>query len=160
MSGNYTSKSRNKLIAKAFKEIGLIERYGSGIMRVRKICLEYGLKEPVFKEVSHGFHVILHKERKNVTEKIEDLKTDLKTNSLEEQIIAIILADNKISIPKIAQEIGKGITITKQYIAKLKAESRIARIGPDKGGIGKFNVIRVIRDFVPFVLISACGGQA
>ncbi|WP_373287750.1 ATP-binding protein [Sphingobacterium alkalisoli] len=26
-----TSKSRNKLIAKAFKEIGLIERYGSGI---------------------------------------------------------------------------------------------------------------------------------
>ena len=29
LSGNYSSKTRNKLIAKAFKEIGLIERYGS-----------------------------------------------------------------------------------------------------------------------------------
>ncbi|HLT86281.1 MAG TPA: RNA-binding domain-containing protein, partial [Sphingobacterium sp.] len=34
VTGNYSSKSRNKLIAKAFKEVGLIERYGSGIHRV------------------------------------------------------------------------------------------------------------------------------
>jgi len=146
ISGNYTSKSRNKLIAKAFKEIGLIERYGSGILRVRKICKEYGLKEPLFKEVAQGFQVVLYKESDNETPKIADnktdlktdlkanLKTDLKTDSLEEQIIAIILANSKISIPKIAQEIGKGITITKQYIANLKAENKITRVGPDKGG--------------------------
>lgn len=36
LSGNYTSKSRNKLIAKAFKEIGWIERYGSGILHIPK----------------------------------------------------------------------------------------------------------------------------
>ena len=146
LSGYYTSKSRNKLVAKAFKETGLIERYGSGIMRVRKICKDYDIKEPVFKEVSHGFLVILYKESINATRKIEiletdlksdlktDLKTDLKINSLEEQIIAIIEADNKISIPKIAQELGKGITGTKKYIANLKADNRLKRIGPDKGG--------------------------
>ena len=136
--GNYTSKSRNKLVAKAFKETGSIERYGSGIMRVRKICREYGVKEPEFAEVSHGFMVKLYKESINATRKIQvletDLKTDLKTNSLDEQIIAIIVADNKISIPKIAQEIGKGITVTKNYIANLKAEKRLKRIGPLKGG--------------------------
>jgi len=70
----------------------------------------------------------------NIADKKTELKTDLKTDSLEEQIIAIILADNKKSIPKIAHEIGKGITVTKQHIAKLKAERRITRIGPDKGG--------------------------
>ena len=133
-SGKYTSKSRNKLVAKAFKETGLIERFGSGIMRIRKICQEYGLKEPVFKEVSQGFQVVLFKEKEKIADNKTDLKTDLKTYSIEEQIIAIILIDNKISIPKIAQEIGKGITVTKQYIAKLKAENRITRIGPDKGG--------------------------
>lgn len=59
LSGNYVSKSRNKLIAKVFKELGLIESYGSGIGRIRKICSEYGLIEPEFKEVSSGFMVTL-----------------------------------------------------------------------------------------------------
>ena len=31
---HYTSNSRNKLIARAFKEAGLIERYGSGVPRI------------------------------------------------------------------------------------------------------------------------------
>ena len=104
------------------------------------------LKEPAFEEVSHGFLVVLYKESINATRKIEDLetdlitdlitdlKTDLKTNSLEEQIIAIIEANNKISIAKIAEEIGKGITVTKIYLANLKAENRLKRIGPLKGG--------------------------
>jgi len=66
--------------------------------------------------------------------KIEDLKTDLKISSPEEQIIAIIASDNKVNISKIAQEIGKGITVTKEYINKLKAEGILKRIGPAKGG--------------------------
>ncbi len=37
LTGNYTSKSRNKLIAKIFKEAWLIERYGAGIMRAQQI---------------------------------------------------------------------------------------------------------------------------
>ena len=65
LSGNYTSKSRNKLIAKAFKEVGLIERYGSGIYRIQKLCRDNGIVEPVFKEVSDGFQVILFKEKLN-----------------------------------------------------------------------------------------------
>ena len=63
LTGNYSSKSRNKLIAKAFKESGLIERYGSGIMRVRRICREYGLNDPLFQEIQQGFRVTLYKEK-------------------------------------------------------------------------------------------------
>ncbi len=55
LSGNYTSKSRNKLVAKIFKEARLIERYGSGIMRVRQICKDYGVIEPQFCEISNVF---------------------------------------------------------------------------------------------------------
>jgi len=49
LSGNYSSKTRNKLIAKAFKEVGLIERYGSGIKRIldipnsKKFLMAFGL---------------------------------------------------------------------------------------------------------------------
>jgi ATP-dependent DNA helicase RecG len=44
------------------------------------------------------------------------------------------LEDNKISISKVAQKIGKGITVTKEYIKKLKTKGRIKHIGPAKGG--------------------------
>jgi ATP-dependent DNA helicase RecG len=64
LSGNYTSQSRNKLIAKAFKEVGLIERYGSGIQRILKIVEEYGGIEITFEEVFNGFRVILIKKAK------------------------------------------------------------------------------------------------
>ena len=102
-------------------------------MRVRKICQEYGLKEPEFKEIAQGFQVVLYKEKSNTTLST-DLKTDLKTDLTEELIIAAILADNKISISKIALEIGKGITVTKEYVNKLKTKGLIKRIGPAKGG--------------------------
>ena len=70
LSGNYTSKSRNKLIAKIFKEVGMIERYGSGIMRVRKICKDYGVKEPNFYEMHNGFQVVLYNEKIIVAENV------------------------------------------------------------------------------------------
>ena len=30
LSGDYSSKTRNRVVARAFKEAGIIERYGSG----------------------------------------------------------------------------------------------------------------------------------
>jgi len=68
LTGNYSSKTRNKLIAKAFKESGLIEQYGSGIMRIRRICRDYGLKDPLFQEMQQGFKVTLFKANSNSTD--------------------------------------------------------------------------------------------
>jgi predicted HTH transcriptional regulator len=62
LSGKYTSKSRNKLIAKAFKKMEMIERYGTGITRIQNICRNYGVIEPLFQEISDGFQVTLYKE--------------------------------------------------------------------------------------------------
>jgi len=63
LSDNYTSKTRNKLIAKAFKEVGLIERYGTGIKRILDICTNYGIIHPKFEEVQTGFLVTICKEK-------------------------------------------------------------------------------------------------
>ncbi len=61
LSGNYSSRTRNRLIAKIFKEVGIIERYGSGIARIKKECQHHAIKEPVFEEFQHGFRVTLFK---------------------------------------------------------------------------------------------------
>jgi len=63
LANNYISKARNKLIARAFKEAGIIEKYGSGIKRVFDICKDHGVIPPIFEEVFNGFRVVLFKER-------------------------------------------------------------------------------------------------
>ena len=45
------------------KECGLIEKYGSGIKRIRKVCFEHGIKEPVFENFQHGFRVTIYKDK-------------------------------------------------------------------------------------------------
>ena len=44
-------------------------------MRIRKICREYGIKEPVFQEIAQGFQVVLFKETINDT--INDTVSEL-----------------------------------------------------------------------------------
>jgi ATP-dependent DNA helicase RecG len=58
--GNYVSECRNKLIAKIFKEIDWIERYGTGIRRIKNYFKEYGSPEPLFENFQHGFKVIAY----------------------------------------------------------------------------------------------------
>jgi len=44
-SDNYSSRTRNRAIARAFKEAGIIERYGSGIARIKNECKAHGVIE-------------------------------------------------------------------------------------------------------------------
>ena len=60
-SNNYSSRVRNRAIARAFKEAGIIEQYGSGIKRIQDECKAHGVVEPIFEEFVHGFRAILFK---------------------------------------------------------------------------------------------------
>jgi len=44
-----------------FKEVGLIEKYGTGIRRIRQGFADYGLPEPRFEEIGGGFRVTAYK---------------------------------------------------------------------------------------------------
>ena len=159
LTGNYTSKSRNKLIAKIFKEAGLIERYGSGIMRVRKICKDYGIIEPQFSEISNGFMVTLYKEKfihnidyfvKESTLEIENVsggqtggqtggqaggQTGLTASQLA--VFKVINQNNKVSRNDIANILNISPSAVQKHILKLKQKNIIARVGGDFGGYWK-----------------------
>ena len=125
LKSTHLSKPRNTLLADVFYKSGFIESWGRGTLKIVAECINDNLPEPEFENRGHLFSVTFLK---------ADLKADLKISSPEEQIMSIISADNKVSISKIALEIGKGITVTKEYMNKLKTEGRLKRIGPDKGG--------------------------
>lgn len=51
------SKLRNRVMARVFKELSLVEQWGSGIQRMRTACLDAGLPEPSFEEIGMRFRV-------------------------------------------------------------------------------------------------------
>lgn len=61
------SKCRNTAIAEAFRYMGIIEAWGTGIPRMIKECREYGLKEPLFEELGDSIRVTLFRKNKEET---------------------------------------------------------------------------------------------
>ena len=53
------SKLRNRVIGRVFHELGLIERWGSGVQRMMAACREAGLAEPALEEIGTRFRVTL-----------------------------------------------------------------------------------------------------
>ena len=51
------SKLRNRVIARVFHDLGLIEQWGSGVQRMIGACREAGLGPPVFEEIATRFRV-------------------------------------------------------------------------------------------------------
>jgi ATP-dependent DNA helicase RecG len=60
-TGHYKSHLRNKQIATIFKELELIEKYGSGVRRVIDTFAAYGLREPEFEATQGGMAVTVFK---------------------------------------------------------------------------------------------------
>lgn len=60
-SGNYKSHLRNKQIASIFKELDLIEKYGSGVRRAIETFVAYGLPEPEYEATQGGMAVTVFK---------------------------------------------------------------------------------------------------
>ncbi|NLO16616.1 MAG: HTH domain-containing protein [Arcobacter butzleri] len=122
-SGNYSSRTRNRAIASAFKEAGIIERYGSGIQRIKNECKVHGLKEPIFEEFIHGFRVILFKEKidNGANGGINELYDFIKQN---EGLSAVLLSE-KLNIP---------LRTIQRWIKQLKDEEKIVYIGSKKTG--------------------------
>ncbi|MEK6673603.1 MAG: helix-turn-helix domain-containing protein, partial [Nitrospirota bacterium] len=58
----HKSVIRNKLIARVFYDMGYIEKYGSGTIKIIDLCKRHGLPSPEFKEVSAGFSVVFRKD--------------------------------------------------------------------------------------------------
>ncbi|WP_215224775.1 ATP-binding protein [Echinicola shivajiensis] len=54
---NGRSEVRNRVLANVFKELGLIEQWGSGINRIINTCKSYGLQSPTIQEKNDYFDI-------------------------------------------------------------------------------------------------------
>jgi ATP-dependent DNA helicase RecG len=137
LSDNYTSKTRNKLIAKAFKEVGLIERYGSGIKRILNICDNYGIIPPKFEEVFSGFRVTLFKEK---TKPVGELNGELigeligELNERQNKVYLEIKNNEGINATALSKKLNIPFSTVDKYIRLFLEKNLIVRKGSKKTG--------------------------
>jgi ATP-dependent DNA helicase RecG len=84
---------RNSVIAHTFRELKLIERWGSGLQRIIDACAQRGLEQPKFEERATEFRVTLYNAKSS--------KPLL--NSYQEKLVAYLRRKERISTKEAAQ---------------------------------------------------------
>lgn len=113
------SKLRNRVIGRVFKELGLIEQWGSGISRMRTACREAGLPEPVFEELSRHFRVTLFKTP--VTKSGAD--------PVEAAILELLIDGRGHTTAEVARTIRRTPRATRTRLVRLVARGLVQEVG-------------------------------
>lgn len=88
------SQLRNRVIGRVFRELKLIEQWGSGLGRMINICEQQGIPSPKFEELGNFFRTTLY----------HGANTFIGTEEWQKQIIAYLKVYKEI-LPKKAQEL-------------------------------------------------------
>ncbi len=108
-SGYYVSEIRNLKIAGMFKQLKMIEKYGSGFSRIIKAFKAYNLRTPKFENFQSGFRTTVFAEKINVKSNDTDVVENVVENRLD-KILNLIKNNNKISASQISKYNGKNST--------------------------------------------------
>ena len=137
LSNKYKSTPRNKLIADFCRNIGLIEKYGTGIQRVINLFREAGLPVPEFRNISDGFQVTIFDSDQNVGKDVgKDVSKDVGKDltDLQRKIKDSMKNDPLITIPELAKMTNVTNRTIERNIAILKETGMIRRYGGRKDG--------------------------
>jgi len=113
------SRVRNRVIARVFKELGLIEQWGTGVQRMIAACEETGLPAPDFAELGFRFRVTIR------TERVAKAALD----GVEERIVAFIRAGDGRSTAEIAAHVALSTRATQHRLARLTERGLIVVVG-------------------------------
>lgn len=113
------SRVRNRVLARVFSELGLIEQWGTGVRRMIQACTRAGLAEPEFMEVGLRFRVVIR------TEPIGPATVD----ATEQGIVDYIAKGEGRSTAAVAKHVGLSTRATQHRLAALEQRGLIAVVG-------------------------------
>ncbi|MDZ4388345.1 MAG: ATP-binding protein, partial [Gemmatimonadales bacterium] len=113
------SRVRNRVIARVFKELGLVEQWGTGVQRMMAACEAAGLPAPEFAELGFRFRVTLRTER--VAQPVLD--------RVEDRIIEFVRSGAGRSTAEIAKDAGISTRATQHRLAALAERGLIVVVG-------------------------------
>lgn len=139
MNNRYKSTPRNKMVADFCKDLGLIEKYGSGIRRVITLFKEAGLPLPEFEQISGGLNVTVYSktfervDSDKVIDRVGDRVGD-KLSETQKRILSLMQQNPSVSAQRLSEEIGISKRKIEENIRTLRERNKIERIGNAKSG--------------------------
>jgi len=133
----HKSKPWNPWIAKVFHRRGIIETWGRGTLKIASLMQAAGLPVPTLQERTESVVMTfvlpdaMVQFRKSGTPGETLGKTLGKTPDL---ILKRLRDAPGSSIPELAQQLDKSSSAVERAIRKLRAQGKLQRIGPAKGG--------------------------
>lgn len=123
------------MTAETFYLTGDIEKYGSGIQRIRNEILEYPTMEFNFQEIGDGFLSELSYKIQKTSNKSKDVTKEQR----KEIILKLIETKKEIKTDDIAKSLYSTRRTILRDIEELKNEGKIYRIGGRKLGYWQIN---------------------
>lgn len=131
MNNRYKSTPRNKMVADFCKDLGLIEKYGSGIRRVITLFKEAGLPLPKLEQISGGFNVTVYSK---TFERVDSDRVGDKLSETQKRILSLMQQNPSVSAQRLSEEIGISKRKIEENIRTLRERNKIERIGNAKSG--------------------------
>ncbi len=117
-------RTRNEVLARYLRGIGVCEMRGTGITRMREVCLAQGLREPMVEEIEDHVRVTFFRETGQ--DRVPAL-------GIQERRMLHMISEN----PDITHEqLAEGLGISKPYVAKL------IRYSKDRGLLARDESVR------------------
>ncbi len=125
-------------MARVFKELGYIEQWGSGIARIKDLCLQAGNAEPQLKAQGdfvdwEFYRPLIEQLGGSMGGSIggsiqEDMLTDR-----QKEILVLIQHNPKVSYRYMAEQLGINESAVKKHLNNLKDAGWLERIGGTRG---------------------------
>ena len=132
------SKVRNRVIARIFRELGLMEEWGSGYKRVLNACGAGGYREPEWAELGAAVRVIFYPHREAMENESADVPVNVPANVPVNDRQKWFLKQTGKGIRISGSDLAKYWNISKKTakrdIADLKQKGLIEFLGAPKNG--------------------------
>ena len=134
------SEIRNKIIARIFREAGIIEQWGSGIPRIREACEQEGLKTPEISENGMFVKLTIYRRIKETemngksAQSTMKISKGLKIGEEKERVYQLIKENGNYTVNDISRLISISEASVQRRLESLQKENRIRRLGSKKSG--------------------------
>lgn len=128
------SKVRNRVIARVFREMGLMEEWGSGYKRVTEACRSGGYPEPEWQELGAAFRVVFYPHPAMEERSAANVHVNVPINERQQWFLEQLSTGNKSRAGSLAAHWNVTEKTAKRDIADLKKKGMIEFVGAPKKG--------------------------
>jgi len=128
------STIRNRVIARVFREMGLMEEWESGYKRVIRTCQSGGYPEPDWEELGTAFRVIFHPHPAVLEHPRIDVPVSVPVSDRQRWFLEQLAAGKRIRASDLAAYWSISEKTAKRDIADLKRKGLVEFVGAPKNG--------------------------